>query len=86
MPTMMVGSAAIFIDCDECWKLFLVTRKGSLYLWDLFTRNCLLNDSLASLVTPNQNTSAKDAGPSLWIYADICLLSKAHSHFFSEIV
>ncbi|KAL6202500.1 hypothetical protein ACLB2K_026208 [Fragaria x ananassa] len=62
MPTMMVGSAAIFIDCDECWKLFLVTRKGSLYLWDLFTRNCLLNDSLASLVTPNQNTSAKDAG------------------------
>ncbi|XP_050369457.1 protein HIRA-like isoform X2 [Argentina anserina] len=62
MPSMMVGSAAIFIDCDECWKLFLVTRKGSLYLWDLFTRTCLLNESLASLVTSNPNTSAKDAG------------------------
>lgn len=62
MPTMMVGSAAIFIDCDESWKLFLVTRKGSLYLWDLFKRNCLLNDSLASLVASNSNASAKDAG------------------------
>ncbi|PRQ32233.1 putative transcription factor WD40-like family [Rosa chinensis] len=62
MPTMMVGSAAIFIDCDECWKLFLVTKKGSFYLWDLFTRNCLLNDSLTSLVTSNPNPSAKDAG------------------------
>lgn len=65
MPTMMVGSAAIFIDCDECWKLFLVTRKGSLYLWDLFKRNCLLNDSLASLVASNSNASAKDAGTKL---------------------
>lgn len=65
MPTMMVGSAAIFIDCDECWKLFLVTRKGSLYLWDLFKRNCLLNDSLASLVASNPNASAKDAGITL---------------------
>lgn len=62
MPTMMVGSAAIFIDCDECWKLFLVTRKGSFYVWDLFKRNCLLHDSLASLVASNPNPSAKDAG------------------------
>lgn len=59
MPTMMLGSGAVFIDCDESWKLLLVTRKGSLYLWDLFTRKCLLNDSLASLVTsdPKSNTS-----------------------------
>ncbi|PQM33769.1 protein HIRA-like isoform X1 [Prunus yedoensis var. nudiflora] len=62
MPTMMVGSAAIFIDCDECWKLFLVTRKGSFYVWDLFKRNCLLHDSLASLVASNPNPSVKDAG------------------------
>ncbi|CAN6543766.1 unnamed protein product [Malus baccata var. baccata] len=62
MPTMMVGSAAIFIDCDECWKLFLVTRKGSFYVWDLLKRNCLLHDSLASLVASNPNPSAKDAG------------------------
>ncbi|XP_057955872.1 protein HIRA isoform X2 [Malania oleifera] len=62
VPTMMMGSAAIFIDCDECWKLLLVTRKGSLYVWDLFNRNCLLHDSVASLVTLDLNPSAKDAG------------------------
>lgn len=62
MPIMMMGSAATFIDCDECWKLLLVTRKGSLYLWDLFNRNCLLHDSLASLLAANCNASAKDAG------------------------
>lgn len=62
MPTMMMGSAATFIDCDECWKLLLVTRKGSLYVWDLYNRNCLLNDTLASLVALNPNSSAKDAG------------------------
>ncbi|KAL6129723.1 hypothetical protein ACLB2K_073072 [Fragaria x ananassa] len=62
MPPMMVGSAAVFIDCDECWKLFLVTRKGSLYLWDLSKRKCLLHDSLSSLVALNPNPSADDAG------------------------
>ncbi|KAK4856629.1 hypothetical protein QYF36_019508 [Acer negundo] len=59
MPTMMMGSAATFIDCDESWKLLLVTRKGSLYVWDLFNRNCLLHDSLASLITSDLNSSSK---------------------------
>lgn len=62
MPTMMMGSAAVFIDCDECWKLLLVTRKGSLYVWDLFNRSCLLHDSLTSLINLDSNSSAKDAG------------------------
>ncbi|XP_020238130.1 protein HIRA isoform X2 [Cajanus cajan] len=63
MPTMMMGSAATFVDCDECWTLLLVTRKGSLYLWDLFNRTCLLQDSLTSLVASSSpNSSAKDAG------------------------
>jgi hypothetical protein len=62
MPTMMMGSAATFIDCDECWKLLLVTRKGTMYVWDLYNRNCLLHDSLGSLVALNPNSSAKDAG------------------------
>lgn len=62
MPTMMMGSAATFMDCDECWKLLLVTRKGSMYLWDLFNRSCLLHDTLASLVTLNQDSANKDAG------------------------
>nr|CAD1839326.1 unnamed protein product [Ananas comosus var. bracteatus] len=62
MPAMMMGSAAVFIDCDECWKLLLVTRRGLLYVWDLFSRTCLLSDSLASLVTPQVDSSAKDTG------------------------
>lgn len=61
MPTMIMGSAAVFVDCDESWKLLLVTKKGSLYLWDLFNRSCLLQDSLASLITADPNASSKDA-------------------------
>ncbi|GMI74318.1 homolog of histone chaperone HIRA [Hibiscus trionum] len=59
LPTMTMGSAATFIDCDESWKLLLITRKGSLYLWDLFNRNCLLHDSLESLITLDHNSSTK---------------------------
>ncbi|XP_020260326.1 protein HIRA isoform X2 [Asparagus officinalis] len=62
MPAMMMGSAAVFIDCDDCWKLLLVTRRGLLYVWDLFNRNCLLHDSLSSLVTSREDSSVKDAG------------------------
>ncbi|XP_057484159.1 protein HIRA-like isoform X1 [Actinidia eriantha] len=62
MPTMMMGSAAVFIDCDDCWKLLLVTRKGSLYVWDLSNTKCLIHDSLASLVTLDPKLTAKDAG------------------------
>ncbi|KAL3518518.1 hypothetical protein ACH5RR_021107 [Cinchona calisaya] len=62
MPMMMMGSAATFIDCDEAWKLMLVTRKGSFYVWDLFNRKCLLNDSLASLITSDLKSNSKDAG------------------------
>lgn len=59
MPTMMMGSAATFIDCDECWKLLLVTRKGSLYMWDLFNRKCVLRDSVESLITSDPCLSGK---------------------------
>lgn len=62
MPTMMMGSSAVFIDCDDCWKLLVVTRKGSLYVWDLFNRTCLLHESLSSLITLDMSSSAKDAG------------------------
>lgn len=75
MPTMMLGSAATFVDCDECWKLLLVTRKGSLYLWDLFNRTCLLQDSLASLIASSPNSSGKDAGTYV---TNICLISEKH--------
>uniref|UniRef100_A0A0D9XGY2 Protein HIRA n=1 Tax=Leersia perrieri TaxID=77586 RepID=A0A0D9XGY2_9ORYZ len=62
MPAMMMGSAAVFIDCDECWKLLLVTRRGLMYIWDLYTRSCILHDSLASLVTSPDDAAGKDTG------------------------
>ncbi|RZC82222.1 hypothetical protein C5167_045009 [Papaver somniferum] len=58
MPTMMMGSAAVFLDCDESWKLLLVTKNGSLYVWDLFSRTCILNNSLTSLIS----SGSKDSG------------------------
>ncbi|XP_020527302.1 protein HIRA isoform X2 [Amborella trichopoda] len=62
MPMMMLGSAATFVDCDEGWKLLLVTRVGSVYLWDLFNRTCVLRDSLASLITSTPDSSSKNPG------------------------
>ncbi|XP_038705815.1 protein HIRA-like isoform X2 [Tripterygium wilfordii] len=59
LPSMMLGSAATLIDCDESWKLLVVTRKGSLYLWDLLNGKCLLHDSLAPLITLDPNSSSK---------------------------
>ncbi|KAG8050267.1 hypothetical protein GUJ93_ZPchr0009g1407 [Zizania palustris] len=62
MPVMMMGSAAVFVDCDDCWKLLVVTRRGLVYIWDLYTRTCVLHDSLASLVTSPDEAAGKDAG------------------------
>jgi len=62
MPAMMMGSAAVFIDCDDSWKLLLVTRRGLMYIWNLYDRACILHDSLASLVASPDESSAKDAG------------------------
>lgn len=62
MPAMMMGSSAVFIDCDDCWKLLLVTRRGLMYIWDINNRTCILQDSLASLVTSPDEASTKDAG------------------------
>ncbi|PIA28331.1 hypothetical protein AQUCO_07200174v1 [Aquilegia coerulea] len=62
MPTMMMGSTAVFIDCDKFWKLLLVTRKGTIHVWDLLNRTCLLQDSLAPLIHSQQDPSTKNAG------------------------
>lgn len=64
----MMGSAAVFVDCDESWKLLLVTRRGLLYVWDLFNRTCILHESLSSLVTSREDSSAKDAGKNFELY------------------
>ncbi|KAG2595188.1 hypothetical protein PVAP13_5KG057100 [Panicum virgatum] len=62
MPAMVMGSAAVFIDVDDCWKLLLVTRRGLMCIWDLYNRTCILQDSLSSLVASPDESSAKDAG------------------------
>lgn len=62
MPTMMMGSAPVFIDCDEVWKLLLITKRGSLYVWDLLNKKCLLQDSLVSLITTDLKANGKDTG------------------------
>ncbi|KAK8970708.1 Protein HIRA [Platanthera guangdongensis] len=62
MPAMMMGSSAVFIDCNEYWELLLVTKRGILYVWDLLSRKCVLHDSLASLVSSRDDTPSKDAG------------------------
>lgn len=62
MPTMMVGSAAVFIDCNENWKLLLVTRRGAVFVWDLLNKACLLHDSLSFLVTSGQDSPNKESG------------------------
>lgn len=62
MPTMMAGSAAVFIDCDELWKLLLVTKRGAIFVWDLLDKTCLLHDSLSSLVTLGHDSTNKDSG------------------------
>jgi protein HIRA/HIR1 len=67
MPAMMMGSAAVFIDCDDCWKLLLVTRRGLMYIWDLHNRTCILQDSLAALVASPDESSANHAGNYLYI-------------------
>ncbi|KAJ6816368.1 protein HIRA isoform X1 [Iris pallida] len=79
MPAMMMGSAPVFIDCDDCWKLLLVTRRGLLYVWDLYNRTCLLHDNLASLVTSGEASSSKDAGT-------IRVISARFSRFGSPLV
>lgn len=69
MPTMMMGSEAVFIDCDECWKLLVVTRKGSLHVWDLFNKRCLLQDSLVSLISQDPKSNATDTGKPRKLYS-----------------
>ncbi|KAK9726979.1 hypothetical protein RND81_05G250000 [Saponaria officinalis] len=71
MPMMMIGSAAVFIDCDESWRLLVVTKKGYVYVWDLFNRTCLLQDSLMSLITADPNACQKDAAAIKIIHAKL---------------
>jgi protein HIRA/HIR1 len=78
MPAMMMGSAAVFIDCDDSWKLLLVTRRGLMYIWNLYDRTCILQDSLAALVASPDESSAKDAG--IILYPDFVVVLPKMAH------
>lgn len=56
-PSIMLGSAAVFMDCDENWKLMIVTRNGSLLLWDLQQSKRLLHETLGPLLNSTSANS-----------------------------
>nr|XP_024398569.1 protein HIRA-like isoform X2 [Physcomitrium patens] len=56
-PSIMLGSAAAFMDCDENWKLMVVTRNGLLHLWDLQESKRLLHESLGPLLNSTSANS-----------------------------
>ncbi|XP_024539552.1 protein HIRA isoform X1 [Selaginella moellendorffii] len=63
LPSMVVGSAAAFMDCTRGWELLLLTRGGTMHVWDLRQSQCLLNESLLPLTLSSSATSsAKESG------------------------
>jgi len=50
-PAILLGSAAAFMDCDDSWKLLVVTRGGTLHVWDLQEWKRLLHESLSPLLS-----------------------------------
>lgn len=88
-PSMMLGSAAVFMDCDENWKLMVVTRNGSLHLWELQESKRLLHESLGPLLNSTSansmlSSNGKELLPSSFALAinlrlpkdDLCCISK----------
>lgn len=59
VPCMMVGSAPAFLDCDEGWKVLLLTRQGALYMWEFIGSNCLLKESVLPLLTVSADSADK---------------------------
>jgi protein HIRA/HIR1 len=62
--SMMLGSPAAFMDCNQQgWRLLLLTKEGSLYLWDLQESKLLLHESLSPLLSPSSvNENSKSNG------------------------
>lgn len=59
VPSLMVGSAPAFVDCDEGWKLLLLTRQGALYMWEFIGPSCVLKESVLPLLTVSANSPDK---------------------------
>ncbi|MCO5558168.1 hypothetical protein L7F22_011745 [Adiantum nelumboides] len=59
MPSIMVGSAPLFMDCTENSRLLLLTRHGALYMWDCIESRCLLKESVLPLLTVSQDSVEK---------------------------
>jgi protein HIRA/HIR1 len=57
MPAMIMGSAAIFIDCDDSWKLLLLIRRCLMYIWNLYDTTCILQNSTSLVASPNESSA-----------------------------
>jgi protein HIRA/HIR1 len=64
--SMVLGSPAAFMDCNQGWRLLVVTKAGSLHLWDLQESKLLLHESLSPLLSlsssPNANSKGNGTG------------------------
>ena len=59
MPSLIVGSSPAFLDCNEGSKLLLLTRNGSLYLWECIGSRCLLKESVLPLLAMSSDSCDK---------------------------
>lgn len=50
MPSILVGSAPVFMDFTGNSRLLLLTRQGALYMWDCLGSRCLLKESVLPLL------------------------------------
>jgi hypothetical protein len=54
---MIMGSAVVFIECDDSWKLLLLTRRCLMYIWNLYDTTCILQDSTSLVASPNESSA-----------------------------
>ncbi|KAH9573919.1 hypothetical protein CY35_01G027300 [Sphagnum magellanicum] len=60
--SMVLGSPAAFMDCNQGWRLLVVTKAGSLHLWDLQESKLLLHESLSPLLSLSSSPNANSKG------------------------
>jgi hypothetical protein len=54
---MIMGSAVVFIECDDSWKLLLLIRRCLMYIWNLYDTTCILQNSTSLVASPNESSA-----------------------------
>ncbi len=82
--SMVLGSPAAFMDCNQGWRLLVVTKAGSLHLWDLQESKLLLHESLSPLLSlsssPNANSKGNGTGLNRFLSSDSSSCSSCSTH------